>query len=580
VKDADKPTDMRESLRRVFVGIAITTGALGLCVAVLLAANYVRANIADPMDSPELQRLRREVHSRGEDPDARELFRALDLRVRREYFRNQRFARIGGYLLMGFTTLCAGSCLAGSLLAKKITGPKGAVDFAQAQTRVGSLSRWSVLSLGILLAAGAAVWSLNYRDVLTPQAMLTEAPLTDEPYQLSEEEVTAKWTRFRGPEGGGVSPYKDVPDEWDGKTGRNIAWKSFIPLPGQNSPVVWADRVFLTGADRTAREVYCYSAATGELLWTGKPKVPQTPNEAPEVSDETGYAAPTAVTDGRGVYAIFANGDLVAFDFAGNQMWARALGLPENMYGHASSLAMYRHLLLVQLDQGDEEDNLSKVLAIDPANGRIVWSASRPVATSWASPIVIDASGTPQLITAAAPWVIAYDPASGREIWKARCLEGDVAPSPIYAGGLVFAIAPSMSISAIRTDGTGDVTKTHISWECEDGIGDIASPVSDGTLVWVLTTSGLLTCYEAKDGTVLYDHEFDGIFFSSPSVASRRLYITDIKGVTYIATAAREFRMLGKCELGEETTCCPAFTERRIYIRGIDNLYCIAAGTK
>ena len=155
----------------------------------------------------------------------------------------------------------------------------------------------------------------------------------------SDAEIAKAWPRFRGPGGLGISAYTNVPDAWDAASGKGIVWKTPVPLPGNNSPVVWGKRVFLSGADKHRREVYCFDADSGKLVWRQNvPGTPQSTAKPPEVTDDTGYAAPTTATDGRRVFAIFANGDLAAFDVSGKPAWAKSLGIPENSYGHASSL--------------------------------------------------------------------------------------------------------------------------------------------------------------------------------------------------------------------------------------------------
>ena len=213
-----------------------------------------------------------------------------------------------------------------------------------------------------------------------------------------------------------------------------------------------------------------------------------------------GWPASTVATDGRRVYAMFANGDLAAFDFDGKLAWSKYLAVPKNPYGHATSLLTWQDHVIVQFDQGEPEDQLSKLYAFDGATGAVVWQQPRPAGASWATPIVFDVGGQSQVITLAEPWVIAYAPKDGAEIWRANCLGSLVTPSPIFAGGTLFVINPSTKMQSIRPDGQGDVTKTHLGWVAEDGIPDVTSPVSNGELVFLLDSSGIVTCYDAKDG--------------------------------------------------------------------------------
>ena len=328
----------------------------------------------------------------------------------------------------------------------------------------------------------------------------------------TDEEWRRNWPRFRGPAGTGVSAYADAPTKWDGASGEGIRWKTAIPLPGNSSPIVWDKRVFVTGADETRRVVYCCDADSGAVLWEAEaPGTPASTAAPPKVGEATGYAASTPATDGRRVYAMFANGDIVAVDFAGQVSWSRSLGMPKNVYGHATSLAMYRDLVLVQFDQGTKQDKASKLLALKAESGETAWETPREVPNSWPTPLVIEHQGQPQIITAADPWVIAYAPADGKEIWRAKCLQADVGPSPTFADGTVFVANEFPGTAAIRPDGTGDVTDSHVLWEADVGSPDCCSPLATDQFLMVLASFGTMTCYNAKEGgEPLWEHDFDG----------------------------------------------------------------------
>jgi outer membrane protein assembly factor BamB len=180
-----------------------------------------------------------------------------------------------------------------------------------------------------------------------------------------------------------------------------------------------------------------------------------------------------------------------------------------------------------------------------------------------------------QLITCADPWVIAYDPADGTELWRVNCLYGDVAPSPIYTNGLVFVIEPDAKLVAIRADGKGDVTKTHVAWENDEWGPSICSPVNDGQYLYMLASEGLIGCYKNSDGTKLYEHDLRENFLASPTLVNDKLYLLTDGGVMFIVQAGPEYKELKKCELGEKCYASPAFVGGRIYIRGLENLYCI-----
>ena len=563
--------------RAAVVG-AVVAGAFSAIVCAFLVWNYINSDIADPLDSEEFRTLKVAQKADPADEQLKDRIRRMDLELRREYFRRQALAVRGGYLLAGGLAvfLAAAGVAAGYRKSVPMPAPPGNQE--RAEVRSSALARWSVAVIGLAFLGGASVLA-----VLAP---IEGFPLIDAHVEKpapqvarfpSADEIAKNWPRFRGPGGRGISAYTNVPANWNGKTGEGILWKTPMPLPGKNSPVVWGNRIFLTGATKDKRQVYCFDADSGGLLWQRDvTNVPGSVAKPPKVSEDTGYAAPTAVADGQRVYAIFANGDLICFDFDGKRLWAMNLGLPENMYGHATSLTMWGRLLLVKFDQGRSGDEKSEIIALDALTGREVWSKSRPVPSSWSSPIVINAAGRDQLITCGNPWVISYNPADGTELWRAKCLDGDVAPCPIFAGEMVFAVNTGAVLAAIRPDGAGDVTKTHIAWTAEDGLPDISSPVSDGKLLWLMETYGTLTCYDAQTGKVIWENDLDMELNASPSLVGERVYLNSIDGVTIIIEAARKYKEITRCELGEKVYASPAFMDGRIYIRGEKHLFCIS----
>jgi outer membrane protein assembly factor BamB len=400
------------------------------------------------------------------------------------------------------------------------------------------------------------------------------SPAKDTP--PSAEEMKKQWPRFLGANGNAVSFYTDVPLSWNAKTGEGILWRTPIPLPGNNSPVVWKENVYLTGATATKRQVYCFDAHTGKLRWIGEVKgISGSPAKPPPVNEDAGFAAPTCATDGERVYAIFANGDLVAFSAEGKFLWGKALGIPEVNYGYASSLVTWENLLFVLMDQGYADEGKSLLRAFDGESGKVVWQKRRPVASSWTTPVVIEVKGKPQLITCSDPWAIAYNPRSGEEIWKAQVLSGEIAPSPVFADPLVFFIEPYNRVVAVRADGSGDVTKTHVVWEASDGIPDICTPVTNGELLFLLNTPGTLTCYEVKTGKKVWEKELGMEFKASPCIVGDKLYLLSTSGKMIVAAAGRQFKKLVTSDIGEKCTATPAFVDGRIYLRGEKNLFCL-----
>jgi outer membrane protein assembly factor BamB len=558
------------------VRVAVVAAALSAVVAALLLYDYAtRPAVRDPAEDPEILALKTALVRQADDEELRAAIRAVDERLRRDYFRRRAFTATGAMLLvagLGATLLAARSA---ATIARKLPQPEPRAAPRDLEAEQAATGRWAVGALAVA-AAGLAVALVVWARADLPPSIIELVSAEEEKEEEEEDEAARWWPRFRGPGGRGVSRYADVPKTWNVETGENVVWKTEVPLPGNNSPVVWGNRVFLSGADETRREVYCFDAGSGALLWRGEVETPESPDEAPEVMEDTGFAAPSTATDGRLVFAMFANGDVGAFDFEGKLAWARSLGLPKNSYGHASSLALYRDFLLVQFDQGHVGESLSKVMALHVADGTTAWEVVRTMPNSWASPIVVRAAGRDQLITAANPWVVAYDPADGEELWRARRLRQDVGPSPTFADGIVYVANEFPAASAIRADGRGDVTDTHVLWSVEDGLPNTCSPLATDEFFFLLDSYGLLTCYDIKTGELLWEEEFDSNFTSSPSLAGGLVYLVGDKGKSFVVEPSRDgAKVVGEGDLGEPCVTSPAFQEKRIFLRGEKHLFCL-----
>jgi outer membrane protein assembly factor BamB len=271
-------------------------------------------------------------------------------------------------------------------------------------------------------------------------------------------------------------------------------------------------------------------------------------------------------TDGRRVYAIFANGDLIALDFEGNQIWTKNLGMPLNHYGHSSSLIMYRDLLIVQYDQRGS----GSVMALSGKNGNLVWQTSRSVKISWASPVMVYTGKRTELILAAEPIVASYNPADGKELWEMNCISGEVGPSVAYADGVVYAVNDFSKLSAIAI---GDAPK--LLWEDTEYLSDIPSPLATDKYLFLVTSYGMVVCYDAKKGTKYWEQDMGTPVFASPVLAEGKVYLMDKKGIMHIFKADQNYKIVSQSSLGEGSCCTPAFADGRLIIRGDKNLYCI-----
>ena len=386
-----------------------------------------------------------------------------------------------------------------------------------------------------------------------PQAAVVSTPLRDA--------IMRNWPNLRGPFGQGIAYSVTPPVEFDAATGRNIRWKTPIPKPGASSPVVWDGRVFLTAADESAREIYCFDAANGKMLWRQSAKQPA---DVPKVSDEHNHAASTGATDGKLFFAIFSTGDLVAVDMKGAVAWTRAFGTPKSTYGYVSSLIAYKHLF-VQID----DSNSAVLYALDPATGKTVWQKQRKVRESWASPIIAISGDREMVVLAENPTATAYDVNTGAVVLSTECLEGEVAPSPAYARGTIIVANEHAKLSAISL-ATGTV-----AWSGEDDLPNVASPLATEDFVFTTDAYGMVNCYDIGTGRKLWTHEFDESFYPSPILAAGHIFAMHNGGTMHVFQASKTFVSVADSKLGEEPLATPAFAGDAIFIRGKENLYCI-----
>jgi outer membrane protein assembly factor BamB len=601
MQTAVQPPPPGRGLANAALAVAAACGLLALGVAAVLLWSFRSEGGLTELASPQMTDLRAQLASALSNSavtaEQRESLmrqiRAEDARLRSEYFGNRHRRQIGGYVLLSFLGLGL-LAMAGRRMLLSQARPAKLPLVAQRTRREPA---WAPMLgvCGVAAAAAVAVAALFVAGALAQSGM----PPADWSAQLAAGEQAAtqptatqpavafhdNWPRFRGAGGQGIVPVADrsYPDQWDIESGKNIKWKVPVGIAGKSSPILWGDRVFLTGGDERRRQVLCFDRATGKQRWAANIRTPagvklEVDDQPLQIFEDTGWAAPTPVTDGKLVYAIFASGDVAAVDFDGNVKWTVNIGVPDSAYGFASSPVLFAGQLIIQFDQGTApEDNKSELVALDTADGSRLWSDARPVGGSWSSPAVFKTPSGDQLVTCANPWVIAYDPKLGTEIWRAEVLGGsvDVAASPVYADGVVYVTNDQAVLAAIKTNGSDNVTETHVLWKAENGMPDIASPLTDGRRVLQARSDGQLTCFKAADGKELWDHSADDGFQASPSLVGELVYLPDNIGNTLLFRLADEFKLIRKNDLGEPIAATPAFGDNCIYLRGTKHLFCV-----
>jgi hypothetical protein len=254
----------------------------------ILAGNFFVSNRMELRRGIRMMWLKSQLQEEGGSEERLGEYRKLDVAVRRNHIWRLEFTRRASYALLGSAVLFLAAAKLAGVLSRQLPRPQHAPDVGVEQIREARRSRWGVTAGMVVLAAtmGAGIYFGGPVD-------FAQAKETG-PSFASMEEKREQWHRFRGPGGGGVSVFATIPLQWDGAAGQGILWKTPVPLLGHNSPVVWKERIFLSGATESKREVYCFDATSGKLLWTGD--VPTTPAVAEaemDVMEDTGYSAST-----------------------------------------------------------------------------------------------------------------------------------------------------------------------------------------------------------------------------------------------------------------------------------------------
>ena len=428
-------------------------------------------------------------------------------------------------------------------------------------------------------------------------AMLTLA-LGALPYAQSTE-AERYWPQWRGPYGKGVSNTANPPITWSET--QNILWKVEIPGRGSSSPVVWGDRLFVTTAvpagvtgDSQHRPrggmqprgmhrflVMALDRKTGKTIWERVARE-QEPHEASHVENGT-WASGSPMTDGQRVFAYFESFGLYAYDMDGKLLWEKDLGdkRMRNQFGEGSTPVLYRNTLVVVWDHLGGE---SFVAAFDSRDGQELWRVPRKEIDTWATPLVMDVNGRPQVIVPAMQRTRAYDLENGSVIWESEGLTMNPIPSPVTEDGIVYLMSgfAGSDLKAIRVaDAKGNIDGTSaILWTRDRDTPYVPSPILyDGILYFLKTNSGLLTAVDAKSGTPHYTlQRLEGVpnVFASPVGARGRVYVPGRDGATLVIRNASTFEVLARNTLDDGFDASPALVDRVMYLRGYKNLYAIA----
>lgn len=421
-------------------------------------------------------------------------------------------------------------------------------------------------------------------------------------YANSITESNDGWTRFRGPNGTGVSSETTIPTTWSESS--NLIWKTKIPGPGSSSPVLSDNSVFLTSytgyGDEDAsgshledlkRHLHCIDRKTGEIVWTRSVNavLPEDRYSGMGVP-EHGYATNSPVTDGKNVYAFFGKSGVFAYDAQGNELWQANVGNESGNrgWGTASSLILYRNLVIVNASEESQA-----LFALDKDSGEVVWKAPASILElSYGTPIITRVDEQRDDLVLAVPGEVwGLNPNTGKLVWFATTtLTGNLSPSVIADGDRVYIFGGYRSAGslAIQVGGIGDVTKSHILWTSRNSSYVVTPILLKDRLTWI-DDQGMYFCIDAKSGELIEKKRVPDIesrgrkVYASPVAIGGKLYIQTRHSGVFVLSGEPGYQLISQNRFESDDSvfnATPAVGGDRLFLRSYRNLYCIGNATK
>jgi outer membrane protein assembly factor BamB len=377
------------------------------------------------------------------------------------------------------------------------------------------------------------------------------------------------WPDFRGPRGDGHSSESRLPMNWSER--QNVRWKVDVPGKGWSSPIVSNGEIWLTTATEGERSlrVLGFNAADGKLLRNVEVFRMA---EAAKGHEKNSGASPSVLVEGDRVYAHFGGYGTACVRRDGTLLWRNQDVKFWQVHGPGGSPVLFENLLLFSADGNDTQS----FVALDKSTGKIVWRKPRPSGMAYSTPLVIQTAQGPQVVSTGAHRAYAYDPRSGRELWWVNYGDGfSNVPRPVFAHGMVY-LATGFNhpdLIAVRVDGRGDVTASHIAWRTSRGAPHTPSPVIVGDLFYMVSDAGIATCLDAKTGKEQWKQRLPGTYSASPVVAEGKIYFLNEAGETTVIAAQGQFRKLVSSSLEGEFLASMAVSSGALFLRSETSLY-------
>ena len=462
----------------------------------------------------------------------------------------------------------------------------------------------------IILDGGT--WIPTGEVVTKPPRKITTTSEARPPSRAKPATSKGSWPSFRGPLASGVADGQHLPDQWNGKTGENILWRTPIPGLAHSSPVVWGNRIFITTAvssdpkatfrpglygdgdaskDRSVHRwlIYALDKQTGKPIWY---RVAHSGEPLEKRHIKSTYANATPATDGRIVVAWFGSQGVYAYDVDGRFLWKVDVGrldvgaydVPSVEWGPASSPIIWKDLVIIQCDtQAD-----SFIMALDANTGKTVWKTDRDELPSWGTPTVATTPKGEELVTNASNYIRGYDPRTGKELWRLGRSSKITAPTPIFVDDILVVASgrgPERPIFVVKAGSRGDLTlpdgKTSsdsVVWSRTGRGSYMPTPLIYNGILYVLGNSGTFDTYNVKTGEEIYRQRLPAVgsgFSASPVASDGKIYLSNEDGEILVVSAGDKFTHIATNTMGEMLMATPALSDGVMYVRSSESLFAI-----
>lgn len=562
---------------KFFKTLNIITFVFLIILCALMVNQYIGTKKISILDDKYLNNLKSQVEQDKNNSELKNKIRDLDYLYRKAWFSGQEQIDFGIKLIITGLLIFIITAAASDLLKKNIPEMPDKNDLYS--QNINAIYKYFFIILPVLIILlfiypskkKAEVENNNIpqnntgnEDIKTVKTIenneVSDTFVSGANAVVDYSKIFDNWAMFRGSASIGVSKKYKLPENLKLK----LKWKIKSEKKGFSSPVIWEEKIIVTSADSNKLYVYCYNINSGALIWKYEKAVKIQLKD--KYNDEPGFASPTGACDGERIYSIFGTGDLICLDMTGKLIWEYSFGMPKINYGYASSILQIENYIIVQMD----DETPQTLYAFNSLNGKILWKNERQSDVSWSSPAFINYKNKKLIAALNCKSIEMFELETGKILWTKKILGGEVATAAAFNDTFIL-VASDNSCATALNPVTGDTI-----WLRRDlYLPDVASPVAYKNNFFIFTSGGDIVCVNAETGGVKWNNLAANGFYSSPLIADNKIINADLYGkIILIKIDDEKYKELGSIEVKEEVKASLAFGNKKIFVRGIEHIFC------